>query len=144
MPAQNDMLSKWPLEEEIKEAFFQLDRNNAAVQMGFDGHFFTVLPDLIYEEQSGFMRGRNIIDKVVLAQELVYDISKSLEFSPTYTLKGGFRSSVASHCHINNGSAGMDDQPSGLCTSSGVACYFQSEKENLARQGRKKLFPLLW
>lgn len=33
---------------------------------------------------------------------------------------------------------------SGLCTSSGVACYFQSEKEDWAMQRRKKLSPLLW
>jgi len=32
----------------------------------------------------------------------------------------------------------------GLCTSSEEACYFQSEKEDGARQGIKKLFPLLW
>lgn len=129
------------------------------------------------------------------------------------TRKGGEakdRFSSASHCRINNWSAGLDEQPfsgnsekachlernskltdyplifsfvrpldfgqlnyiiwawlqpkqelasicsspehtsrrshllSGLCTSSGVACNFQSEKEDWARQGRKKLSPLLF
>lgn len=49
-----------------------------------------------------------------------------MEFSPTYTLliKRGLRFSAASHCRINNGSAGLDEQPS-LERNSEKPCHLE-------------------
>ncbi|OIT04251.1 putative ribonuclease h protein [Nicotiana attenuata] len=68
----NDRMQESPTEEEINEAVFSMDPNSAA---GPDG-LATLLPNIISENQSGFVRGRLIIENIVLTQEIVQGIRK--------------------------------------------------------------------
>nr|XP_009794930.1 PREDICTED: uncharacterized protein LOC104241686 [Nicotiana sylvestris] len=99
---ENEYLTAIPDMEEIREAIFNLSQHSAASPDGFNGVFFqtcrvpyqllrikthqpnqilagkqnTLLPKLISDNQSGFVKGRLITETVMLAQEIIQGIGK--------------------------------------------------------------------
>ncbi|XP_060198172.1 uncharacterized protein LOC132627088 [Lycium barbarum] len=98
----NDMLTRLPNEEEIKQAVFSMSKESSTGPDGYNGMFFQscwtiikadliafvheflsgkllnpLLYVLISENQSGFVSGRSITDNVMLTQEIVHGISKT-------------------------------------------------------------------
>ncbi|XP_049393529.1 uncharacterized protein LOC125857915 [Solanum stenotomum] len=101
---ENDRLTRLPDGKEVKRVVFQLDGTSAAGPNGYTGFFFQqcwdiissdvvnvvkaffcgqclpriveVLPKLISPNQTGFVKGRNITENVLLAQEIIGDINK--------------------------------------------------------------------
>ncbi|XP_059285930.1 uncharacterized protein LOC132039470 [Lycium ferocissimum] len=93
----NEMLCKVPSNEKVKAAVFNLSGSSASGLDGFSGFFYRVcwsiveadvlrmsmhdklekvLPTLISPHQAGFMKGRSIIENVLLTQDIVTDIRK--------------------------------------------------------------------
>ncbi|XP_049357633.1 uncharacterized protein LOC125822286 [Solanum verrucosum] len=69
---ENDSLIAIPPEEEIKKVVFELNAERACGPDGLEG----ILPKLISPNQSGFVKGRNITENVLLAQEIISEIRK--------------------------------------------------------------------
>ncbi|XP_059302254.1 uncharacterized protein LOC132054225 [Lycium ferocissimum] len=75
----NEMLCKVPLSEEVKAAVFNLSGSSASRPDAFQVYSIKlekVLPSLISPHQAGFVKGRSIIENVLLTQEVVTDIRK--------------------------------------------------------------------
>ncbi|XP_071923243.1 uncharacterized protein [Coffea arabica] len=89
MDQDNNRLVELPSMAEVKEVVFSMDGESAAGPDGFTSKFFTfawdviaedvhkaLLPKIISPQQSGFVKGRQISDNFLLAQEIVTDIGK--------------------------------------------------------------------
>ncbi|XP_027184132.1 uncharacterized protein LOC113782440 [Coffea eugenioides] len=73
---QNAELERLPSMEEIKEVVFAMDGESATGPDGFTARLSKVWPSIISPQQSGFVKGRQIFDNFLLAQELVSDIHR--------------------------------------------------------------------
>ncbi|XP_060190564.1 uncharacterized protein LOC132619785 [Lycium barbarum] len=99
---QNQQLYEMPDEAKVKRAVFGLNGDSAGGPDGFIGRFFQacweiianelvnmvrsffcghelprliyLLPEIISPQQSGFVKGRSIVENILLAQEIVHDI----------------------------------------------------------------------
>nr|XP_027122355.1 uncharacterized protein LOC113739336 [Coffea arabica] len=104
MQEDNLALEDIPSMEEAKHVIHAMDRDSTAGPDGFTGKFFTfawdiiaqdmynaivlsrilsdrvaaLLPKIIFLQQSGFVRGRNITENYLLAQEVIAGIGKKL------------------------------------------------------------------
>ncbi|XP_060200436.1 uncharacterized protein LOC132628686 [Lycium barbarum] len=75
---QNQQLYEMPDEAEVKRAVFGLNGDSAGGPDGFTGRFFQACWEIIANDlvnmQSGFVKGRSIVENILLAQEIVHDI----------------------------------------------------------------------
>ncbi|XP_060190710.1 uncharacterized protein LOC132619973 [Lycium barbarum] len=75
---QNQQLYEMPDEAEVKRAVFGLNGDSAGGPDGFTGRFFQTCWEIIANDlvtmQSGFVKGRSIVENILLAQEIVHDI----------------------------------------------------------------------
>ncbi|XP_060190777.1 uncharacterized protein LOC132620077 [Lycium barbarum] len=75
---QNQQLYEMPDEAEVKRAVFGLNGDSAGGPDGFTGRFFQACWEIIAKDlvtmQSGFVKGRSIVENILLAQEIVHDI----------------------------------------------------------------------
>ncbi|XP_027156511.1 uncharacterized protein LOC113757398 [Coffea eugenioides] len=68
-----------PTREEVKRVVFEMDGDSAAGPDGFTGQFFTFAWDVIAQDvynNTGFVKGRNITENYLFAQELMSGIRK--------------------------------------------------------------------
>ncbi|XP_075109246.1 uncharacterized protein LOC142181032 [Nicotiana tabacum] len=108
---QNAELIKQPTKQEVKMAVLGLNGDSAGgpdgddlydmVRAFFSGHelpkcvissvvherLVKFLPSLISEEQAGFVKGRNIVENILLTQEIVTDIRLRTKVGPNVILK---------------------------------------------------------
>ncbi|XP_019240448.1 PREDICTED: uncharacterized protein LOC109220430 [Nicotiana attenuata] len=105
---KNIELVHQPTKEEIKSAVYGLNGESAGGPDGFNGTFFhscwdiigddivdsdsytllvSLLPSLISDEQAGFVKGRSIVENVLLTQEIVTDIRLRTKAGPTVVIK---------------------------------------------------------
>ncbi|XP_070012048.1 uncharacterized protein [Nicotiana sylvestris] len=109
---QNVELIKQPTKEEVKVAVLGLNGDSVGGPDGMTGKFYhscwdiigndlydmvisrvvherlvKFLPSLISEEQSGFVKGRNIAENILLTQEIVIDIRLRIKVVPNVILK---------------------------------------------------------
>ncbi|XP_060200399.1 uncharacterized protein LOC132628652 [Lycium barbarum] len=77
---QNESFISLPSNEELKLEVYGLNGDSTSGPDGFSGHFFqrivTVLPGIISNTQNGFVKGRSIVENVLLAQEIIKDVNK--------------------------------------------------------------------
>ncbi|KAH0666513.1 hypothetical protein KY285_027719 [Solanum tuberosum] len=119
---ENDILTKLPDEVEIKRVVFELNAESSSGPDGFSGCFYqncwfrydnsssarlvhdrmeVLLPRLISQNQSGFVKGRNIIENVILAQEIVTDI-RLRDKPDNVIIKLDMEFSPVDNAHIEN------------------------------------------
>nr|XP_016466901.1 PREDICTED: uncharacterized protein LOC107789578 [Nicotiana tabacum] len=90
---QNAELIKQPTKEEVKVAVFGLNGDSAGGPDGMTGKLYhscwDIIGDDLYdmEEQSGFVKGRNIVENILLTQEIVTDIRLRTKAGPNFILK---------------------------------------------------------
>ncbi|XP_070005983.1 uncharacterized protein [Nicotiana sylvestris] len=88
---QNVELNKQPTKEEVKVAVLGLNGDSAGGQMVISRvvheKLVKFLPSLISEEQAGFVKGRNIVENILLTQEIVTDIRLRTKAGPNVILK---------------------------------------------------------
>nr|XP_016496749.1 PREDICTED: uncharacterized protein LOC107815646 [Nicotiana tabacum] len=109
---ENAELIKQPTKEEVKVAVLGLNGDSTGGPDGMTGKFYhscwdiigdnlydmvisrvvherlvKFLPSLISEEQSGFVKGRNIVENILLTQEIVTDIRLRTKAGPNVILK---------------------------------------------------------
>ncbi|XP_060202667.1 uncharacterized protein LOC132631084 [Lycium barbarum] len=75
---QNQQLYEMPDEAEVKRAVFGLNGDSAGGPDGFTGRCFQACWEIIANDlvtmQSGFVKGKSIVENILLAQEIVHDI----------------------------------------------------------------------
>ncbi|XP_075080159.1 uncharacterized protein LOC142165521 [Nicotiana tabacum] len=80
-----------PTKEEVKVAVLGLNGDSAGGQMVIPRvvheRLVKFLPSLISEEQVGFVKGRNIVENILLTQEIVTDIRLRTKAGPNVILK---------------------------------------------------------
>uniref|UniRef100_A0A1S4DHZ1 Reverse transcriptase domain-containing protein n=1 Tax=Nicotiana tabacum TaxID=4097 RepID=A0A1S4DHZ1_TOBAC len=88
---QNAELIKQLTKEEVKVAVLGLNGDSAGGQMVISRvvheRLVKFLPSLISEEQAGFVKGRNIVENILLTQEIVTDIRLRTKAGPNVILK---------------------------------------------------------
>ncbi|XP_075097852.1 uncharacterized protein LOC142175172 [Nicotiana tabacum] len=88
---QNAELIKQPAKEEVKMAVLGLKGDSTGGQMVISRvvheRLVKFLPSLISEEQAGFVKGRNIVENILLTQEIVTDIRLRSKAGPNVILK---------------------------------------------------------
>ncbi|XP_070014295.1 uncharacterized protein [Nicotiana sylvestris] len=88
---QNAELIKQPTKEEVKVAVLGLKGDSTEGQMVISRvvheRLVKFLPSLILEEQAGFVKGRNIVENILLTQEIVTDIRLRSKAGPNVILK---------------------------------------------------------
>ncbi|XP_075099289.1 uncharacterized protein LOC142176118 [Nicotiana tabacum] len=90
---QNAELIKQPTKEEVKVVVFGLNGDRAGGPDGMTGKLYhscwDIIGDDLYdmEEQPGFVKGRNIVEKILLTQEIVIDIRLRTMAGPNVMLK---------------------------------------------------------
>ncbi|XP_055803989.1 uncharacterized protein LOC129873024 [Solanum dulcamara] len=73
---ENTYLKNMSDAEEIKRVVFELNGDGACGPDGFTGHFYQSCWEIIGADLVGFVKGRNISENVLLAQEIIIDIEK--------------------------------------------------------------------
>ncbi|XP_019231592.1 PREDICTED: uncharacterized protein LOC109212408 [Nicotiana attenuata] len=87
---QNQNLTRLPTEEEVKLAVFGLNGDSAGGPDGFNGQFFHNCWDIVGEDvvaMAGFVKGRSIVENVLLKQEIVTYIRLRTKASPNVIIK---------------------------------------------------------
>ncbi|XP_075092579.1 uncharacterized protein LOC142172788 [Nicotiana tabacum] len=88
---QNAELIKQPTKEEVKVAVLGLNGDSAGGQMVISRvvheRLVKYLPSLISEEQLGFVKGRNIVENIILTQEIATGIRLRTKAGPNVILK---------------------------------------------------------
>ncbi|XP_075111674.1 uncharacterized protein LOC142181905 [Nicotiana tabacum] len=91
---QNEDLIKQPTMEEVKAAVFGLNGDSVGGPDGFTvisrvihERLVGLLPTLISKEQSGFVKGRSIVENILLTQEIVTDMRLRIKVGPNVIMK---------------------------------------------------------
>ncbi|XP_070026560.1 uncharacterized protein [Nicotiana sylvestris] len=105
---QHERLMALPSNEELKRAVMGLNGDSAGGPDGFTGAFYQtcweiiekdvvkwviherlveLLPNIISEEHAGFVKGRSIVENVLLTQEIIIDIMLRTKAGPNVVIK---------------------------------------------------------
>ncbi|XP_070005504.1 uncharacterized protein [Nicotiana sylvestris] len=101
---QNEELLRQPTREELKQAVYGLNDDNARGPDGFNGSFFHSYWDIVghdvleivkaflmgrnyLDEQAGFVKGRSIMENVLLTQEIITNIILRIKAGPNVVIK---------------------------------------------------------
>ncbi|XP_060210563.1 uncharacterized protein LOC132637499 [Lycium barbarum] len=72
---QNESLIALPSNEDVKLAVYGLNGDSTSGPDGFSGHFFQYF-GIISNTQTSFVKGKSIVEYVLLAQDIIRDINK--------------------------------------------------------------------
>ncbi|XP_019242683.1 PREDICTED: uncharacterized protein LOC109222830, partial [Nicotiana attenuata] len=87
---QNARLTELPTKEEVRKAVYGLNGDSAGGPDGFTGAFYHTCWDIVGEDiyaMAGFVKGRSIVENILLTQEIITDIRLRTKAGPNVVMK---------------------------------------------------------
>nr|XP_009608433.1 uncharacterized protein LOC104102441 [Nicotiana tomentosiformis] len=84
---QNQELLRQPTREEVKQAVYGLNGDNARGPDGFNGSFFHSCWDIVGDDLVEMVKGRSIVENVLLTQEIITNIRLRTKAGPNIVIK---------------------------------------------------------